>query len=113
MKTLQDQIRLIERLDQLIRLKATGTPCELAKKINLSRRHTYRIINEMKNMGFPIEYCRTRQSFYYQVDVRFKFEVCALTEKEGKSTRGGKRNSIFPFLFSGNCNFSFEYDLEN
>ena len=108
MTTLKDQIKLIERLDQLIRLKATGTPKDLAKKLNLSRRQVYRIVEEMKNMGFPIAYSRSRKTFYYEMKVRFTFEVCAMEEKEIKTTAGGKKITDFLKIFLSVPDFGTE-----
>ncbi len=45
-----EQLNRFLRLDQLIRLKATGTPKELAKKIGVSESALYEYINEMKEM---------------------------------------------------------------
>lgn len=46
----------IERLDQLIKRKATGTPEELAQKFNCNERSIYRMISQLKEMGCPIYY---------------------------------------------------------
>lgn len=83
-------INLIQRLDSLIRLKATGCPDELGERIGISRRQVYRIIDEMKVMGFPVAYCRSRKTFYYEQEVKFTFEICVMEEKEVRKTIGGK-----------------------
>ncbi len=87
--SLPEDINLVQQLDQLIRLKATGSPDKLAQKIGKSRRQVYRIINGMKHLGFPISYCRNRKTFYYEKKVSFIFEVCVIGEKESKTTIGG------------------------
>lgn len=51
-----EKLSLIERVDQLIRLKATGTADDLAKKLGISRRYVYLIIDMMKSMDAPIIY---------------------------------------------------------
>ncbi len=68
--TLQ-HIELIDRIDQLIRLQATGTPQELATKLDISKTKLYRIINIMKALKAPLEYDLTKQSFIYAETVRF------------------------------------------
>lgn len=95
-----NEIRMVERLDQLIRLKATGTPSELGVRIALSRRQVYRIIDSMKEIGFPIAYCRNKKTFYYTEEVRFKFEVCLIEREELNSTFGGNPPVSFLNLFS-------------
>lgn len=60
-----EKIQVIERIDQLIKLKATGSARELAMKTNLSKSTIYEILEIMKMMGAEIEYCNYRKSYYY------------------------------------------------
>ena len=64
-------IEIIERIDQLIRLKATGTPQELSLKLELSERTVYRYVDEMKALGVPIEYDKNYGSYIYTRSVPF------------------------------------------
>lgn len=66
-------INRLERLDYLIRIKATGTPTELARKLNLSERCAYNYIDLLRQMGAPINYDRKRSSYYYEEHGRFHF----------------------------------------
>lgn len=59
-------ITRLERLDQLIRIKSTGTPFQLAMRLNISERTLYHILNEMRIHGAPIQYSRSRQTYYYE-----------------------------------------------
>ena len=61
----------LSRIDQLIRIKGTGTPGELAGKIGISERSTYEYIRLMKDFGAPVLYSRQRKSYYYKEDGRF------------------------------------------
>jgi hypothetical protein len=63
-----EKLNLIERVDQLIRLKATGTADDLAKKLGISRRNVYLIIDVMKSMDAPILYDIYKKIFYYEYD---------------------------------------------
>lgn len=65
----------IERLDHLIKLKATGSPKELAKKLDITERTVYRIIKQLKEMGCPIYFDKARKSYCYeqQGNLTFKF----------------------------------------
>jgi hypothetical protein len=68
-----DQIRRIERIDQLIRLKATGRPSEFARKLGISESQLYEILNVIKvELGGPILYSKSLQSYYYPRDIKFK-----------------------------------------
>jgi predicted DNA-binding transcriptional regulator YafY len=64
-------IRKLKRLDRLIRRQATGTPPELAKKLESSKSTIYRLIKILKNNGAPISYCKHRKSFYYEESGNF------------------------------------------
>jgi predicted DNA-binding transcriptional regulator YafY len=73
MNLMVKQIQLIERMDQLIRLQATGSPEELISKLGISKTKLYRMINTMKTLNAPIEYDITLQSFVYAEPVGFTF----------------------------------------
>ncbi|WP_199729979.1 hypothetical protein [Aquimarina sp. AD10] len=85
------QIELIERIDRLIRMHATGTPVELASRLGISRAQTYRMIDIMKELEAPITYDFTIQSFVYEESVGFKFGFYTkeLDATEIKSVNGG------------------------
>ncbi len=61
----------LERIDQLIRIKATGTPTELANKLGISERSVYEYLNLMKEFGAPIKFNSYRQSYYYDQEGSF------------------------------------------
>ncbi len=67
-----EKLKQIERVDALIRRKATGTPGQLAHKLHLSERQVYNMINLMKDMGAPIFFCSFRKSYCYEFEVEFK-----------------------------------------
>lgn len=63
--SLHTYIERMKYVDYLIRRKATGDLTHLSGKLNLSRSQTCEFINEMKQAGFPIKYCRKKGSYYY------------------------------------------------
>ena len=73
MKIIIKHIELIERIDRLIRLQATGTPDELALRLGISKTKLYRMIHTMKELNAPIEYDFAIQSFIYAKEVGFRF----------------------------------------
>jgi len=87
---------IYERLNRIIRLKATGNPKELAEKFNVSESTIYRLINEMKDIGCPIQYDKINQTYYYSekgnLIINIEFE--ALENEESKNIIGGS-NSFF------------------
>lgn len=67
-------IERISRLDQLIRLKSTGTPKELSIKLDLSESTLYETLVIMKHLGAPIKYDRFRRSYFYKVEGRIEIK---------------------------------------
>ncbi|TSE05422.1 DNA-binding protein [Aquimarina algiphila] len=67
------QLERIERVDQLIRLEATGTPLELASRLRISRTQLHRIINIMKMLNAPIVYDDKIRSYRYKTIVGCQF----------------------------------------
>lgn len=61
-------IRRIERLDRLIRTKASGTPRDLAKKLKISERSLYYHLKLIKEMGAPVKYSKSRNCYYYEYE---------------------------------------------
>ncbi len=64
--TFKEQLRQIKRLHRLIKRKATGTPEQLANRMNISRATIFRRMDDLKELGADIAYCRNRQSYYYE-----------------------------------------------
>lgn len=72
MNIMLKQIQLIERIDQLIRLNATGSPMELAAKLKISKTKLYRTLCVMKELNAPVEFDTSSQQYYYAESVGFK-----------------------------------------
>ncbi|WP_103864114.1 hypothetical protein [Aquimarina sp. I32.4] len=62
MNVIIKQIKTIERMDQLIRLRATGAPETFAHRLGVSKTKLYRTIDIMKTLEAPIVYNVTLQS---------------------------------------------------
>lgn len=73
----------------MIRRKATGSPAELAGKLNLSERAVFEYIHTMREMGAPIIFCKIRRTYYYERDVKFNMGFRELTDEEIKVIDGG------------------------
>lgn len=60
-------LELVERVDLLIRKKATGNPPQMAAKLGLSLRAWHYLRDELiEDLAFPIAYSRSRQTYYYE-----------------------------------------------
>ena len=71
---LHTQIERIKRVNVLIRREATGTPLQLAKKLNVSKSTVLRLKRELKEMDAPIIYCRHSESYKYS-EAAYNFEI--------------------------------------
>lgn len=73
-----EKYQTIESIHRRIKYKSTGTPDNLATKINKSRSALYKYLEELKAMGALINYNRTKQTFEYQnnfeINLNVKFE---------------------------------------
>ncbi|MEN8122815.1 MAG: hypothetical protein ABFS35_20915 [Bacteroidota bacterium] len=94
MAKLEEQINLIEQLDQLIRLKATGKPKQLAVRLKISRAGLFRIMEIMKSLQAPIKYDIYLQSYVYErnVDFKFGFFTREISQQRAKEINGGFNN---------------------
>ena len=96
------ELFLIERLDQLIRLKATGSPTDLAAKLNISERHVYNIINKIKEVyRAPLEFDKNINSYTYteKGKILIGFQKDIIPQNGLKKILGGKNYSL-KFYFS-------------
>ncbi|MFK7969077.1 MAG: HTH domain-containing protein [Bacteroidia bacterium] len=56
----------------MIKRKATGRPSELAKRLHTSERNVYKLVKLLKELGGPIYFDTSRDSYCYYEDVTFK-----------------------------------------
>ncbi|MDR2011398.1 MAG: helix-turn-helix domain-containing protein [Bacteroidales bacterium] len=68
MRSFIDNKNIIEKMDNLIRFKSTGTPEDFAKKLNISERKLYRLIKKLKEFGCPIVYNNYKKCYEYEYD---------------------------------------------
>ena len=85
----------ISRIDRLIRLKATGSPANLAQRLEISESGLYRYIGYMRIMGAPIIFCKYRNSYVYENNGKFQmgFVATPINDIEQSRIFGGL---IFP-----------------
>lgn len=97
------QIQRIERLHQLLRLKATGSPKECALKLDISERQLYNTLELMKALGAPIYYdiAIGTYCYEYEVECSFGFPVKPSVNKTTIShLKGGGVNRFISRYFS-------------
>ncbi len=60
---IKDKNVIKERISRLAELKCTGTPAELAARLNISERSVKRLVSELRKSGRYIKYCQIRNSY--------------------------------------------------
>lgn len=58
-----DYSEKLEAVFLLVERKATGSPNELANKLNVSEKTARRMVNCLRQRGEKIKYCRINQSY--------------------------------------------------
>lgn len=65
----------INLLDKLIRQRRTGTQSELAVRLGLSVSRLARIIEHLKDIGAPIVFDRSLNTYYYEREYSIQINV--------------------------------------
>lgn len=73
---LNEIIKRLQYIDNLIRAHKTGNAEELAKVIGVSARTVYKYLDLMKNFGAPIAFDANAKTYYYETDGSF---TCAFS----------------------------------
>ena len=64
-------IERFKRIDEIIQNKSSGTPAQLAARLDISESTLYEFIAVMKELGAPILYDKSAQRYYYKEDGHF------------------------------------------
>jgi hypothetical protein len=94
MKRLIDLVKL-DRMDRLIRRHATGSPQQLAKRLEMSRSNLFELIAFLRDrMGAPIVYSKSCDSYVYEYVPNFYlgFDKERLSSAELNGAYGGGSN---------------------
>lgn len=86
-----EQIERINRLHEMIKYRRTGTPEQLARRLNLSTSMVFKLLEELKLREAPIEYSRQMGSYYYSKKyiMRIQVDFRLLREDEEGKYDGG------------------------
>ena len=66
-------IRFINRLkiiDQLIKLQATGSPKQLAEKLEISERQIYNYLDNLRELGADLKFDKLKNSYVYTAYIK-------------------------------------------
>jgi hypothetical protein len=90
------QIEVMERMDDLINRKGTGTADDLGELLGMCRRNVFYYFDKLRYYGAEIEFCYHRNSYIYTDDQRPSLPI--ITKQNANKLRGGES---FLNYFSG------------
>lgn len=99
------QLERLRKLHRLIKIESTGTPFELSKKLHISERQTYLILEQLKELNAPLKFNRRTKSYYYESDFELNINVSiqVITQEKLTNIYAGKTFSTYLFSLQGNC----------
>lgn len=74
MKSIKNLERL-QQLHELIDSKNTGSPGELAEKMNISKRLVFNLLDQLKDFEASICYSRKNRTYYYCEDFELHVNI--------------------------------------
>lgn len=86
---------LLQRIDHLVRTRATGTPKRLAERLQISQRNMFRLISDLREQGFPIAYDKQAETYYYSEPVKIEISILVGNENLMHIRGGEKKRDIF------------------
>ena len=99
------QLERIKKIHRLIELQNTGRPKELAKKLNISERQVYVILEQLKEMDAPIRFNRRTNTYYYmrQFDIKINVSIQVISEENLMNIYAGKNLVNYINSMQGLC----------
>ncbi len=90
MKTIKNLERL-QQIHQLIVQEKTGTPKQLASRLQISERSVHLLLAYLKDLKAPLHYCRKNQTYYYTqpFEIQIHISVTVLNDNEKTEIFGG------------------------
>ena len=89
-------IKALERLSYayfLLKRRMTGPPTVFGKKLGLaSKSQLYNVLDDLKQVGLPIEYCKKDKTYYLKEEVNFDLEnlFTNLKKEDLNKIKGGR-----------------------
>ena len=63
-------INRLKTIDQLIRLKDTGSPKQLAEKFEITARQVYNYMDNFKELGANMKFDKRKNSYTYSSEIK-------------------------------------------
>lgn len=85
------QLQRVQKINRMIKSARTGSPKEFADELGISESHFYRYIDELHEMGVPVQYSRARRTYYYEnnTELSLSYSLKIISDKGAKEIIGG------------------------
>jgi transcriptional antiterminator len=95
------QIERLILLNRLISQQNTGSPEDIAQRLNVSVRQVYNLLEMIRDLGIEVCYCKKSKTYYYENSdkLHIDFSLKIISDNEREQIFGGYDK------FSTNCNF--------
>ena len=99
------QLERLRKLHQLIKIERTGTPFELSRKLHISVRQTFLMLEQLKEFDAPLKYNRSSKNYYYEIDFELTINISiqVMTQDKLKNIYAGKSLSNYLISLQGRC----------
>ncbi|MBK3515982.1 hypothetical protein [Carboxylicivirga marina] len=94
-----DELKVLRRMFDLIEKEQTGCTCTFPKKLGISRGKLYNLLDELKDIGIIIKYCKKQKTFYFKDAIKIKVAapIQILKADELSKINGGIYTSVHFF----------------
>lgn len=98
-------IQQLHRLHGMIKLQATGSPREMARRMHISERQLYHLLEQLRDMEAPIRFNRRANTYLYTGDFELlvNISVQVIKGEQLVNIRAGKNNLGFSAWLQGLC----------
>ena len=85
------QLQRVQKINRMIKSARTGSPREFAGELGISESHFHRYIEELQQMGVPIQYSRARRTYYYEnnTELILSYSLKIISDQGSKEIIGG------------------------
>jgi len=99
------QLERLRKVHRLIKLECTGPPSELSKKLHISQRQMFLILEQLKEFDAPLKFNRRTKNYYYEFDFELTINISIQVIAQEKLTQiyAGKTFSNYLFSLQGRC----------
>jgi hypothetical protein len=104
MKNLK-QLERLRRTHRLIQEEKTGSPKDLAKRLHISERQVYLIMEQLRELDAPVRFCRHSKTYYYEdaYDLMINVSIQVIAGDQLLNIYAGRRFADFVNSLQGSC----------